>query len=283
MSRLLTLPNDILIAIFGKCPNVQTAIRLSMVNKLLHAIWLENNNDNRIAKTIMTATTPAGAQAISYAVMETRVRASMDSDEQVPLNLWLPNLTRIVDLCASALAAYAERRKVIKDRHTMPEPIVVEVPSPESYYLVRRCVLAFEFPELRDALYEQVSKTSQDGLAEACDLQHFLNRQSSMEETIRQGVLFRMRFYKPASEDFSEDDLELHEDGWNYAKDVLGTADWITYHPDTAHELLASIQGYVTNNMDDPEMPQPWPDFSQVRLLAEAKKRDDEQPWRRNL
>lgn len=71
----------------------------------------------------------------------------MDSDEQVPLNLWLPNLTRIVDLCASALAAYAERRKFIKDRHTMPEPNVVEAPSPESYCLVRRCVLAFEFPE----------------------------------------------------------------------------------------------------------------------------------------
>ncbi|KAG9740764.1 hypothetical protein KCU73_g9111, partial [Aureobasidium melanogenum] len=238
---------------------------------------------NLIRDSVDPTTTPAATQAIPYAITETRLRASIGSDEPLSINLWLPNLTRIVDLCASALAAYAERRKVIKDRHTMPEPIVVEAPSPESYYLVRRCVLAFEFPELRDALYEQVSKTSQHRLAEACDLHHFLNRQSSMKETIRQGVLFRMRFYKPASEDFSEDDLELHEDGWNYAKDVLGTADWITYHPDTAHELLASIQGYVTNNMDDPEMPQPWPDFSQVRLLAEARKRDDEQPWRRNL
>ncbi|KAG9548782.1 hypothetical protein KCU71_g10429, partial [Aureobasidium melanogenum] len=170
MARLLSTPNDILIGVYKACPTVQTAIRLSKVNKLLRAVWLENNNDNRIAKTIITATTPAGAQATSYAVTQTRVRASMDSDEQVPLNLWLPNLTRIVDLCASALAAYAERRKIIKDRHTMPEPIVVEASSPESYYLVRRCVLAFEFPELRDALYEEVSKTSQDRLAEACDL-----------------------------------------------------------------------------------------------------------------
>ncbi|CAD0098582.1 unnamed protein product [Aureobasidium mustum] len=103
-----------------------------------------------------------------------------------------------------------------------------------------------------------------------------------MEETIRQDTLFRKRFFRPQSEDFSEDDLELHEDGWNYANDVLGTANWIQAHPSAAHELLAAIQGYVVNNMDVPKMPQPWPDFSQVRLLAEAKKGDDEY-WGRKL
>ncbi|KAH0369314.1 hypothetical protein KCU65_g3443, partial [Aureobasidium melanogenum] len=253
-----------------------------MVNKLLRAVWLDNHNANHIAKTIITATTPAAAEAISYAIMETRLRASMDSDEQPPINLWLPNLNRIVDLCASAIAAYVARRKMVSERSTRPLS-EVELPSPESYYLVRRCVLVFEFPELRDALYEEVSTTSRERLAEACDMQHFLNRQSGMKETIRQGVLFRMRFFKPASEDFSEDDLELHEDGWNYAIDVLGTADWIKHHKDDAPQLLAAIQGYVTNNMDYPEFPHPWPDFSQVKLLAEAKKRDDENPRRRNL
>ncbi|KAH0336538.1 hypothetical protein KCU81_g8512, partial [Aureobasidium melanogenum] len=195
-----------------------------MANKLLRAVWLENNNDNHIVKTIITATTPAAAEAISYAVMETRVCASMDSDEQPPADLWLPNLSRIVDLCTSALAAYIAHRKLASDRSTMPTR-TVEIPSPESYYLVRRCVLAFEFTEARDALYEEISAASRERLAEACDMQHFLNQQSSMKESIHQGVLFRMRFYESVGEDFSEDDLELHEDGRNYANDVLGTAD----------------------------------------------------------
>lgn len=187
------------------------------------------------------------------------------------------------DLCASALTAAVARRKISAERSNKSIPAELCAPSPESYHLVRRCVLAFEFPELRDALYQEVLQTSRERLAEACDLQRFLNRQSDMEETIRQGVLFRMRFYEPISEDFSEDDLELHEDGWNYAGDVLGTADWIKYHRDDAHTLLAAIQGYVTINMDVLKMPQAWPDSSQVRLLVEAKKRDDEQPWRRNF
>lgn len=73
--------NDILIDIFQACPTVQTAIRLSAVNKLLRNVWLDNNNANRIAKAIITAMTPAAAQAISYAITETRLRASIDSDE----------------------------------------------------------------------------------------------------------------------------------------------------------------------------------------------------------
>lgn len=283
MLGLLSLPNDILIEVYKSCPTIQTAIRLSTANKLLCSVWLDNNNANYIAKAIVTATTPAAAQAISYAMMETRLRASFDCDQPPPIQLWVPYLMRIIDLCASAIAAYVARRKSLVERCIKPMPTEVEVPSPESYYLVRRCVLAYEFPELRDALYEEVSNTSRDRLAEACDLQHFLSRQSNMEETIRQGALFRMRFFEPQSEDFSEHDLELHEDGWNYANDVLRTADWIQAHPSAAHELLAAIQGYVVDKMDVPKMPQPWPDLSQVRLLAEAKKRDDEQPWRRNL
>ena len=283
MLGLPSLPNDILIDVYKACPTVQTAVRLSAANKLLRSVWLDNNNANYIVKAIITATTPAAAQAISYAMMETRLRTLFNSDEPPPIHLWVSSLMRITDLCASAIAAYVARRKSIVDRSIRPMPIEVEIPSPESYYLVRRCVLTFEFPELRDTLYEEVSSTSRDRLAEACDLQHFLNQESDMEETTRQGVLFRKRFYEPFSEDFSEDDLELHKDGWNYANDVLGTANWILDHPNDAQKLLAAIQGYVVNNMDHPGMPQAWPDSSQVRLLAEAKKRDDEQPWRRNL
>ncbi|KAK6003720.1 hypothetical protein QM012_009491 [Aureobasidium pullulans] len=201
MPRLESLPNDILLEVYKACPSAQTAVQLSAVNKLLHSIWLDNNNANHIIRAIVTTTTPAAAQAISYAITETRLHSSMESNEQVPLNLWLPNLIRIMDLCASALAAYAARRKLDRDRSIRPRTLKTEAPSPESYYLLRRCVLAFDLPELRDALYDELSTTSQETLAEACDLQHFLNRQSSMEETIRQEVLFRMRFYEPLSGD----------------------------------------------------------------------------------
>ncbi|KAI5203387.1 hypothetical protein E4T39_04237 [Aureobasidium subglaciale] len=171
-----SLPNELLLQIFEVAPTVQSAVCLSGTSKLLHAIWLQNNSC--IIRSIANSTLPAAEEAINYAILETNCRKGLDIDSTPPAYLWLPNLLRITGLCASAHAHYQPQF----------DDVTTSIPEMSSYYLVRLCSLAFEFPELRDKLHDRLLAASPHKLREYLRIAYSMMLCQDKEESARQGM-----------------------------------------------------------------------------------------------
>jgi hypothetical protein len=236
MPGLFSLANELLIQIFTACPTVQTAMHLSCVNNQLRSIWLQHTD--LIVKSIIKSTIPAADLAIDFAITETRLRNSLSDIEQPPLKLWLPNLMRNADLCASAHAACSAYVGppdcVTKERRTFPSS------SPAHWYFLSRVRLAFEYPQLRDALHAELLTTSKDNREEIFCFHWFLVRFSSMDEAARQGVPRDLRLLN--AEPGDEFDGDMHENAWWYQAEVIGEARGdLTIN---SGDLSLAIQGY---------------------------------------
>lgn len=234
MPGLLSLSNELLIQIFAACPTVQTAMRFSRVNKQLRSIWLQHTDV--IIRGIIEATIPAADIAIEFAMLETRLRNSLGDNEQPPLSLWLPNLMRNADLCASA--------KEAADTYVdPPQPwrkTPMEYPaSPAHWYFMSRVRLAFDYPQLRDAVHTELLAAPKEAREKLFRFHWFLTGYASMDEVLRQGIPQGLRLLN--GDDYED---EMHQNAWWYQSDVIGSArgDLITY----PEELALAIQGYVT-------------------------------------
>jgi hypothetical protein len=237
MLELLSLSNELLIHIFAACPSVQTAMQFSSVNKQLRSIWLQHTD--QIVKGIIKSTIPAADIAIDFALTETRLRNSLSDDEQPPLRLWLPNLMRNAELCASAhaaCAAYVDPPNCVrKTPMTFPS-------SPAHWYFLRRVLLAFDYPQLRNAVHAELLKASEETREEIFRFHWFLIGYSSMDEAVRQGVPRGLRLLNAEPGDEFEGDM--HQNAWWYQAEVIGSARGdLTIDSD---ELSLAIQGYVT-------------------------------------
>lgn len=233
MPGLLSLSNELLIQIFAACPTVQTALKFSCVNKQLQSIWLQHTDV--IIKGIIEATVPAGDIAIEFAMLETRLRNSLGDNERPPLNLWLPNLVRNAELCASA--------KEAADTYVDPPQPWRKTPmtspaSPAHWYWIRRFLLAFDYPQLRDALHAELLVTPEETREDLWRFKNFLVDYYNRDESIRQGVPITLR-YPPFGENEEHD---MHQDAWHYMDDVICSArgDLVFF----ADELSLAIQGY---------------------------------------
>lgn len=232
MPGLFSLSNELLIQIFTACPAVQTAMQLSRVNKQLRSIWLQHTD--MIVKGIIEATIPAADIAIEFSILETRLRNSLGDDEQPPLSLWLPNLMRNAELCASAKEAadtYVDpTRRWRKTPMTSPA-------SPTHWYFIRRVLLAFDYPQLRDPVHKELLAASEDTIERISEFRNFIVGYYDREESIRQGVPITLR-YPP----LDEEEHDMHQDAWHYMDDVICSARGdIHFYPD---ELSLAIQGY---------------------------------------
>ncbi|KAI5200830.1 hypothetical protein E4T38_06362 [Aureobasidium subglaciale] len=221
-----SLPNELLIEVFKVAPTIQSAVSLSATSRLLHAVWLRNNNC--ITRSIANSTIPATAEAIDYAILETDCREQLDINGTPPPHLWLPNLVHIADLCASAHALYQS-----------PEDDVTLHPGKSSYYMVRLCLLAFEFPELRDKLHDRLLAASPRKLREYVGITYSIMLYQDKEEADRQGSLqYRCRLPNvvyPLP--------EFSPDRWLYTEQVLMSAQHDLRSGYT--ELPAAIDGYM--------------------------------------
>jgi len=234
MPGLLSLSNELLIQIFTACPTVQTAMQLSRVNKQLRSIWLQHTDV--IVKGIIEATVPAADIAIEFAMLETRLRNSLDDNEQPPLSLWLPNLMRNAELCASA--------KEAADTYVNPPQPWRETPmtspaSPAHWYWIRRSLLAFDYPQLRDALHAELLATSEETREDLWRFHYFLIGFLSKDVAIGQGM--PLEFWSPPA---YVDEPDMHQDAWNYMSNVISEARGdLTLSPDY---LSLAIQGHST-------------------------------------
>jgi hypothetical protein len=192
-----------------------------------------------IVKSIIKSTIPAADLAIDFAITETRLRNSLGDDKQPPLGLWLPNLVRNADLCASAHAACAAYVGppccITNERRTFPS-------SPAHWYFLRRVLLAFDYPQLRDALHAELLAASEETREKMCGFHWFLTEFCNVDEAIRQGMSQEWRYPGPDGRPGENDDM--HQDAWSYWCDVICYArgDIINY----PEELSLAIQGYNT-------------------------------------
>ncbi|KAI5244912.1 hypothetical protein E4T43_03441 [Aureobasidium subglaciale] len=149
MPTLLSLPRELIIRVFEECPSFRAAVTLSNVSKLFRVIWLGHE---RIADGLIRKTIPSAAETVDLAMTETMMmRGAYDSE---PSQLWIPRLVYIAHLAESATSLCSENNRCT----------FVVSPDASSYYNIRRCMLAFIFPLLREDLQTHLMRVPLDKL-----------------------------------------------------------------------------------------------------------------------
>jgi hypothetical protein len=238
MPHLLTMPTELLIEIFAANDTVIDALHLSATNRYLNAIWFEHSEQVIIEK-ILRPSLPAYDEAVRLAYLETQLESSVDNPPTLSLRNCLPILLRNADLCASLYLAYS--------------PVCKHAASPAvSYYFLRRIGLGFIHYQLRDDLYLELRSMSKEALEIPRNLGKWLDKPSSWEEKVRQGV----------SEEWQRDQADImgnwETTPWDYAECVLGGAiDDIKQGTDN---LSIMVEGY-----------DPWDDYPYFEDIVNPK------------
>lgn len=232
----LSMPTELLIRIFEDCPDIPTSVRLSSVHKLLHNIWLDNND--YIVRSIAKSTIPRAKEAMDLAVLETRCRRHISHEIPPPSHLWLPNLVRILDLSATAHAGCVSYRAMWSPRDDLPDLAC--------YYPIRLCVLAFEYPEARGALHARLQTSSANQLRDYYKLYTAIQNPLSDEEATRQGL--RASIFEPSRFQHYRS-VEFTEDRWAYTRQVIVSAMRDRRNgTNELPELPAAIDGYAIDS-----------------------------------
>jgi hypothetical protein len=199
MSRLLTLPPELLMQIFAASDTILDALHLSATNRFLAAIWLEHSA--QIIESILKRSIPAYNEAVTLAFLETRLQSSIAA--RLSLRRCLPLISRNGDLCASVCLAYSA---VCEDNDTTT--------LPESYYLLHRIGLESLHHQLRDNLYLELRAMSKEAPISPIGFGRWVWDHASWEEKVRQSV----------PEEWQRDQKDVHcdwETTWDYADYVL--------------------------------------------------------------
>lgn len=240
MPNLLNLSTELLVQIFTASPSVKTAIQLSSANRLLRDIWLQHTTF--IVDDIIKSTVPAADDAVTLAILETRLRnpgfcVGSDEGSRPPLSLWIPVLERYAELCASAHDACS-----VHVWYSAPEKTpYYYTSSPEAYYVLCRVMLAWEFPHLRKPIQEELEAASDARLNECLKLYRYLGTQASKQEAARHGFPYEAWC---EDEDSDPDDPAYGEprDKWEYMGNVVYCASF-QHHPYGAGQLAGAIAG----------------------------------------
>lgn len=205
MTGLLSLSNELLIHVFGASDSIQDALNFSTVNHQLRAIWLEHRD--QILESILRSSIPAYDEALETAALETQLQSSLDN--KPPLRGCLSTLLRNADLCASAHVACVE---FLQQKGS-------STPVPATYHIIRRMMLAQEFPQLRDDVLRTLQPASEGTLKAYCSYIRFLNEYAEDEEQARQGMVPEKTWPDPLR---TYDEVII--DGWDYIQDALYAA-----------------------------------------------------------
>lgn len=261
---LLTLSNELLIAILTACPDVPTAIALTSVNRRLRSIWLEHSGI--IIETLLRPTIAAFDEALRLAKGELRLaelrldqaHVAAQGDDGAygfPLRDCLPGLLRNAELSASAHRACTAHRPANRRHYTS---------SPASYYFIRRLVLAYELKETRQWLLEELTAMSLDKAQEHVEfILFFFSRMDIAEAWKHAAAEEVMASRYNGGRTYPDVDEDAISGGWEWASDVLLCA-----RDDKAHGL-SGLEEEIWK-----ERVELGPDYmAQIVVLEEEKER----------
>lgn len=199
VTNLLSLPTELIVQVFTSCPTVQTATRLSSVNKEMHAIWIKHTH--QILEDIIRPQIPAYEDATEIAKLQnsllsteqptdaTKVSSVNEAPAVRHFHLLLRNATlasNVVDSHRATLATYPKVYQLTLDfthAHAM-------------YYLSAKLVLAHRSQDehLKRALYSTLKSASELTVVAHLELVRFLHvyTQSAGSAGILHGIPIHM-------------------------------------------------------------------------------------------
>lgn len=222
MATLLTLPNELLALIFQSCPNIESVLRLSSVNRKLCEVWLENIDN--IVQVVLDIS--AYQQALDLAVVECR-DTGFQGEGRPPLDLLLPRLIPNAELCRAACSGYialASEPGFITVASSPPMSILELVHHstllPVAYYRIRQLVASYTHKARMEtlrwalAIYPPSEKHALD------ELMWYLAHGMAEDEHERLGMTKPSHLWTP------EDLLSsaLFTDEWDYAHSSIWLA-----------------------------------------------------------
>lgn len=227
MATLKALPNELLVLVFTKCPDIRTAMRLSEVDKSLRTIWLENIE--HIAKEVLEPSIPAYNDALELAKYE--------SDKEAPFaQAVIPRLLQNAELARSACSEWEAHIPTV--RADVQRYIAKSRYIPGSYYLIRRLVYAYSDLELQAKLYPIAYLSSTTEAQSHRQLATFMTTFMNHHEKARQGMGKDRSLW---TEDEEEYEYAVKVE-WEFASDVCELLDL---------EIQSSA-------FSAPELPCPW-------------------------
>jgi hypothetical protein len=223
MTGLLSLSNELLIQVFASSLTIETAVCISGTHSRLRSIWL--GHTSQIVTGILKPQIPAYDTAVDLAILE----ETLCSDAQLsslptkhhPVRLCLRRLLYNADLASSAATAWAAWIAELPADNYRRSLKFSSLHS--SYYLIRKLVLAFRFPQaqLQNALYSTLRASSQDVLRTHDELCTYLcGRWADDVERTRHGIPKDEKDWT-AAEGL---DVVVNVDEWEYANEVVGDA-----------------------------------------------------------
>nr|POF02941.1 hypothetical protein CFP56_79427 [Quercus suber] len=178
MAQLTSLPNELLLLVFTQCPTIKSAVLLSSTNGTLRDIWLRFYYE--IVTSILKRDLPSSAckAAIDLAKDEARLMSSSPSgSDDSASGAFVPRLAFHTDAasrtCAQYLACLTTLNKPKKS-----DGIIKAVPTASlttAYYVARRLVLSYHFPELQPALSDELETAPLEDVATYLELAEFMH------------------------------------------------------------------------------------------------------------
>jgi hypothetical protein len=217
---ILSLSNELLINIFLASPTVHDALQLSGTSRLFRAIFL--GHETLVMDGILRPQIPAFDDAAALAITETRlldkqILASLSSDDHLPLRFCIPRLLRNAELASSACADCASW-KWPEWFHRRSDPLPRS--SPASYYFIQQVVLAYEYGQLRELLYQKLRTAPHEWTERQNEFAAYLTAYAELEEKHKHGIIMIDDDWDP------EDCLReiLNHDKWEWAAEVIKAA-----------------------------------------------------------
>lgn len=222
MTGLLCLPDELLTQIYILASlNTRSLVRLSATNRRLRTIWLQDSD--YIISRSLELKAPGHQDAITLTNMEARCPMPvsgfhhLDSSQEHPLlRLHLPQLKRNVGLCSAIC------RNTMEWHNSTYKKDPIGHPLPSLFYLLRRLMLAYHYPEFRRPLCDILKSYSDEALEAGRRIKVYLGYRNA------QGADFRraLQIYDYNAERIPFDDLDEKpgppETGaWGFAWDVM--------------------------------------------------------------
>jgi hypothetical protein len=245
MAGLLSLSNELLIAIYSAAPTLASAVFLSGTSRRLRAVWLEHSN--HIITSILPTTTPAYEDALDLAVKEETWASSGTSDTQsaqyrlrpaslttpmtVPARLCLRRLLQNAQLASSAANAWREhdlkrRSGSIFSRHGSILKDNPNASAEASYYMIRKLLFARRHSEAQTmpALYAHLCRLPHSAIRLHADFAEWLRDHDTAYEVKQPHGIIKPKEQWTQDEIWEADEfcyLHIHWDDWEWVNDVL--------------------------------------------------------------
>lgn len=223
----LSLPHELLLHIYTQVPTLDDAAHLFSVNRRLHSVWLEN--DTRIANAILRPLIPSYEDAVELAILEETVidntQPSSLVKSKVPVRSYIRRLLHNASLASGATAAWNRWLASLPTDNLRSGRNYSSLH--ESYYLMRKILLAHNHPEARlhQALYWNLRTASFDILVMHADFNIFLSGHFDANvESERHGIFKSKEDWTKEEKLGYERGLYVVVEGWQHVENVLHAA-----------------------------------------------------------